>query len=35
MLEAILFFACVVLAAIVSVTLLMAAVFRAIDRWMR
>lgn len=35
MLKAILFIACVVLVAIVAVTLLMAAIFRSIDRWMR
>ena len=35
MLEAILFFACVVLVAIVAVTLLMAAILRAIDRRLR
>ena len=35
MLETILFFACVVLVTIVAATLLMAAILRAIDRWMR
>ena len=35
MLETILFFACVVLVAIVAVTLLTAAILRAIDRRLR